>query len=135
MQLDLDPHILLQDVVWIFDGEPYATIYDFEEAIIQTQIEISGHDENWCSEQIFCSEHLVRVFFSACSDNGDIQYEIEMKSHHSHGFSNLDFMFKLHNQIVPILRNDSHNFFEGIAFDASWQEPGKAVSYMVLLGS
>lgn len=127
--------IFLSDVHWVFDGEAVYNLETFEAAVRKAQVEILGHDDDWHPEEVIVQFPELVVSFVACINDKDVEHEILLESAETVGFSTCELLFKIHNGVVELLRDDSHNYFEGLCYDKSWHEPGKPPIFLLGLGS
>lgn len=132
---DQQQQIILSDVHWILDGDKFDDLQSFELAVRKAQIEFLDHDDDWHPEEIIVEFPAVRISFMCEIDGRDVEEELFLESSDPKGFSTCELLFKIHNAVVEPLCDDSHNFFEGLCYNKSCQEPDKPPIFHLGLGS
>jgi hypothetical protein len=132
-----DNQYYLDGLCWSFEGEPFEDRDKFEEAVREAQLRILGNADDWLPLEMLVHDTRIRIRFDVCNIEENFELEVELFSSVPNGFTALDIMFQLHNNVTPLLRRhqDWHVFFEGLCTNPAWQEPGKPHLYLLNLGS
>jgi hypothetical protein len=115
----------LRELSWQFEGDLFEDPAKFEKSVREYQLECENED-NWRPLELLFPDTHIRICFPVFSSGKDIELEVELWSTGPQGFTNLDIMFQLHNNVTALLRHhhDDHIFFEGIFTNPAWQEAG-----------
>ena len=128
-QPEPDVRAILEDVPWQLVGKPFETRADFERAVHEYHRQL-GFSGAWQPAQIVISAPRIRVLY--WRPDGDASFELTADNGES--FTAGELLFKIHNETVEHLREDDHQFFEGLAGpsnDSSQMPP----AYRLSLGS
>lgn len=132
-----DYQYFLMDLHWAFTGELFSDTSKFENAVREYQLDIANGAEAWNPHAVLIKDTHIVIYFDITNLEKTLQLGIELFSVNPGGFTELDIMLQLHNNLTPLLHQykDSHIFFEGICTSQSWQKTGQATAYLLNLGS
>jgi hypothetical protein len=125
--------MLMSEIVWQFDGKAFNDINEFETCVRSRQIDVFGHDDDWLPELVLIKQNRIHVLFISEVDGTDVEMVVELVSDTASGFSMLELLFKIHNSVVDVLKNNAHNYFEGLRLGES--KFGFPLTYVMEVGS
>ena len=127
---------LLEDVMWNFQTGVFGSKLDFYIAITRYNKEVSGKSiVRLLEEKIECiGAEADFIPFDENSEEAE-RYNnpmIHLKADDGVSFTGLELLFKLNNELYPLLKDSDHVFFEGITCQQQQKQPTVC---RVLLGS
>lgn len=127
---------LLEDVMWNFQTGVFGSKLDFYIAITRYNKEVSGKSiVRLLEEKIECiGAETDFILFDEDSEEAE-KYNnpmVHLKADDGVSFTGLELLFKLNNELYPLLKDSDHVFFEGITCQQQQKQPTVC---RVLLGS
>jgi hypothetical protein len=127
---------LLEDVMWNFQTGVFGSKLDFYIAITRYNKEVSGKSiVRLLEEKIECiGAETDFILFDEDSEEAE-KYNnpmVHLKADDGVSFTGLELLFKLNNELCPLLKDSDHVFFEGITCQQQQKQPTVC---RVLLGS
>ena len=127
---------LLADIAWNFQTGFFETQEDFMEALTKYNSEMNGQPiDKLLKEKIDCiGAETDFILFDEYSEEAEKykQPKIHIIADDGHSFTGLEILFKLNNELYPLLHDSDAIFFEGIHCYQLFNEP---TICRVLLGS
>lgn len=128
--------LLLADIAWNFQTGFFETQEDFMEALTKYNSEMNGQPiDKLLKEKIDCiGAETDFILFDEYSEEAEKykQPKIHIIADDGHSFTGLEILFKLNNELYPLLHDSDAIFFEGIHCYQLFNEP---TICRVLLGS
>lgn len=127
---------LLEDVMWNFQTGVFSRKVDFYSALIRYNEELTGKPiARLLEEKIECigAETDFILFDEDSEEAGKYNNpKVHFKADDGVSFTGLELLFKLNNELYPLLKDSDHVFFEGITCQQQQKQPTVC---RVLLGS
>jgi hypothetical protein len=133
------PKEIMPDVIWVFDGKPFATESDCTAAVTGYHEDIykrmNKRGVAWDPQKLVLKSTRVKIRHERWDDDeeGEGESVIELSTRNSTGFTAGELMFKMHNAVVEYLRDMDHKFYEGLELDED--ASGDIPLYEIMLGS
>ena len=138
-EIQAQPEWILRHVAWTFAGKCYESRAEFEDDVTQESLELSNLGatelEPWIPEQIVLRASVVRIAYDYWDDDEIAQSELLLHADNGESFTAAEILYKINNAVVDQLRDHDHQFFEGLWFGETNQEPGQTPLYYMVLGS
>jgi hypothetical protein len=125
------PQDLLDDVLWSFVGEKFATQAEFVEAVREYAWQVQ-EEPTWDPDAVVLRSPRVRVMFDYWDEPGELSAEFAADD--GDAFTAGELLFKVHNAFVEQIREADHVFFEGFYLVRQRQDGGPPL-YEMYLGS
>lgn len=127
---------LLADVAWNFQTGKFKTQADFQIAVIKYNNEVNGQPiDKLLKEKMDCiGAETDFILFDEDSEEAEQlnQPKVHFKADDGHSFTGFEILFKLNNELYPLLQDSDTVFFEGICCYQLFNRPTVC---RVLLGS
>lgn len=116
---DGSPHTVLADIYWAFRGDTYSSLDEFENSVADYHKALNMQ-VNWHPAETVIEKPRVRVSYMCwkvddqSEDDDQVDMVVDLAADNGQSFSAAELLFKLHNAVVNNLRDDDHQFFEGL---------------------
>jgi hypothetical protein len=133
------PKQIMPDVIWVFDGKPFASEAECTAAITEYHDDIYKRMKKrgiaWDPRELVLKSPRVKIRHERWDDDeeGDAETVIELSASNPAGFTAGELMFKMHNAVVEYLRDMDHKYYEGLVLDDD--AAGSVPLYEIMLGS
>ena len=107
------PKELMSSIFWGFFGGMYHSYEKFIRAVVEYNRELGG--KKWNSEEIILASTHVTIQYSYWDYDveNEIDESFDLEADNEAGFSAGELLYKVHNQVVEKLENETHHYFEG----------------------
>jgi len=107
------PKELMAGIYWGFFGGTYNSLKKFNRAVAEYNRDLGV--KKWNSEEIILASKHVTIQYSYWDYDTDseIEEDFVLQAGSEAGFSAGELLYKVHNQVVEKIENETHNFFEG----------------------
>ena len=107
------PKELMSGICWGFYGGKYNSPEEFIQAVIEYNQDLGGRKWN-IEEIVLTSMHVtIQYSFWDYDTEDEVEEAFDLKADNEEGFSAGELLYKVHNQVVDKLENETHHFFEG----------------------
>lgn len=124
--------VILADVYWAFRGDAYESLDEFANAVAAYHDELNLQVE-WPPAGTVVEAPGIRVSYMHWQGDDQVDAVVELAADNGESFGASELLFKLHNAVVNDLRDDDHQFFEGLHLVPA--EEGVLPTYALQLGS
>src|SRR5262245_47554002 len=107
------PKRLMENIYWSFSGNAFADRPAFEQAVEAYQHQIAGSSA-WRPDATVLPVPQVRVVYEGVENDNEVEPVVVLSADDGVAFTAGELLFKLHNIVVPHLRESDHHFFEGL---------------------
>jgi len=107
------PKELMSGIYWGFFGGMYNSYEKFIQAVAEYNWELGGN--KWNPEEIILASTQVTIQYSYWDYDAENEIEMtfDLEADNEAGFSTGELLYKVHNQVVEKLENETHHFFDG----------------------
>ena len=106
------PEELMTNVYWGFYGNKFNSLEKFTQEVISYNNEC---ENEWIPTEIVLDCPVVTIQYSHWKNEEEIVEDyVDLAADNQSNFTAGELLYKIHNQVVDVLKEENHQFFEGL---------------------